>query len=738
MYVTIFKNFIEVVEQQPITSILADIKNGKYKNGITYLRKSLAENKTDAYDKGKKSLLAFTPSATFVGGRKLEFIKDYTGVLILDIDKLTQEQLKQTSIKANQCEYTFASFISPSGNGLKILVKVNSDKDLHKEAFLKVQAYYETLLNLQIDKSGKDITRLCFYSYDAELYLNEAATVFVIANEMKQSQEETPTTTTTIAIQPVNDFEVVYQHCIKFTEKKVQYTSGSRNTFVHQLACNLNRKAVPLQVALGYILVDYNFDEKEVTQAVNSAYGNLSEYGKSNSNSKNEKSNIAINAKCEITEGSEVLSFGEDLGEADEDKPKPTIIDRLETFLSNKYIFRHNIVSGKLEFKPNRGSSNSSPSGRLGGAWNVMNDFIENSMLRECLKARIKTNLSSLRSLLYSDFCQLYNPFEDYFETLPEYDLQTDYITQLANTITTTKQDLWQQCFKKWLVAMVGCVLNDKVINHTVIVFSGKQGLGKTTWVERLVPKQLKEYLFSGTINPNNKDTLVQLAECMLINLDELENLNRSEIGSLKEIITKTQIRMRKAYGHNNETMPRRASFAGSVNTAQFLNDSTGSRRFLCFEVEGIQYQHDVDISLVYAQALHLFNDGFRYWFDQEEIKSITENNEQYQLRSPEEELLLTWFEPCEKDIANTYLNASQIASKLAEKAKITLTDGTINKLGKALKKHNFLRLKKNGIFVYAVKEFTWEEVDQKNKQSMKDDDEKPPPSTAEQIDLPF
>jgi hypothetical protein len=375
-----------------------------------------------------------------------------------------------------------------------------------------------------------------------------------------------------------------------------------------------------------------------------------------------------------------------------------------------------------------------------------MNDFIENSMLRECLKGRIKTNLSSLRNLLYSDFCVLFNPFEDYFYNLPNYEPDSslpfgegwggaDYITELANTITTTKQDLWQQCFKKWLVAMVGCVLNDKVINHTVIVFSGKQGLGKTTWVERLVPKQLKEYLFSGTINPNNKDTLVQLAECMLINLDELENLNRSEIGSLKEIITKTQIRMRKAYGHNNETMPRRASFAGSVNTAQFLNDSTGSRRFLCFEVEGIQYQHEVDISLVYAQALHLFNDGFRYWFDQEEIKSITENNEQYQLRSPEEELLLTWFEPCEKDNANAYLNASQIASKLAEKAKITLTDGTINKLGKALKKHNFIRISKKTGYVYAVKEFTWEEVENKSKEK---EPQPPPQKPPEQGDLPF
>jgi predicted P-loop ATPase len=203
----------------------------------------------------------------------------------------------------------------------------------------------------------------------------------------------------------------------------------------------------------------------------------------------------------------------------------------------------------------------------------------------------------------------------------------------------------------------------------------------------------------------------------MLINLDELENLNRSEIGSLKEIITKTQIRMRKAYGHNNETMPRRASFAGSVNTAQFLNDSTGSRRFLCFELEGIKYQHNVDINMAFSQALYLFKNGFRYWFDQEEIKNITENNEQYQLHSPEEELLLTWFEPCPKEEANLFLNASQIAAKIADRTKLNLNDGTINKLGKALKKHNFTRLMRQGKPVYAVKEFTYEEVDAKNKE---------------------
>jgi len=697
--VTIFKNFNEVVEHKTISTILEEIKTGKYKPGIVYLRKSLAENKTEAYNKAKKSLPAFTPSGKFVGGRKLEFLANYSSCIILDIDKLSAADLQNAKHLANQSEFTFASFISPSGNGLKILVKINSDKANHKEAFLLVQAHYESILKLEIDKSGKDLTRLCFYSYDENLYYNENAKIFSVTEQEKEPkaniEREFKRTEPTIVI----NSDAIYNHCVNFTEKKVQFVNGSRNVFVHQLACNLNRKGVSLQEALGYILTDFGYDEKEVTQAVNSAYGNSHEFGK------NEKYEAPKNSTPKTQKPTTIIE-----DEDDEDKPKPTQIDRLELFLSNKYVFRHNMVSGKLEFQYFGKKK-----------WNVMNDFIENSMLRECLKGRIKTNLSSLRNLLYSDFCVLFNPFEDYFFNLPSYDEKTDYITELANTITTTKQDLWQQCFKKWLVAMVGCVLDDKVINHTVIVFSGKQGLGKTTWVEKLVPKPLKEYLFSGTINPNNKDTLVQLSECMLINLDELENLNRSEIGSLKEIITKTQIRMRKAYGHNNETMPRRASFAGSVNTAQFLNDSTGSRRFLCFELEGIKYQHNVDINMAFSQALFLFKSGFRYWFDQEEIKNITANNEQYQLHSPEEELLLTWFEPCSKEEATLFLNASQIAAKLADRTKLNLNDATINKLGKALKKHSFIKISKKTGYVYAVKELTYEEVDYKNKESETD-----------------
>jgi len=229
--ITIFKNFNEVVEHKNIPDILQEIKTGKYKHAIIYLRKSLSENKMEAYNKAKKSLPAFTPSGKFVGGRKLKFLTEYSKFLILDIDKLTAQDLQNAKHLANQSEFTYASFISPSGNGLKILVKINSEKANHKETFLLVQEYYEKLLNLQIDKSGKDLTRLCFYSYDENLYYNENASVFArrndeaissITSETKQSIKAEPVEASPLPTETVTatDYDAIYNHCVNFTEKK--------------------------------------------------------------------------------------------------------------------------------------------------------------------------------------------------------------------------------------------------------------------------------------------------------------------------------------------------------------------------------------------------------------------------------------------------------------------------------------------------------------------------------------
>ncbi|MGV4413183.1 VapE domain-containing protein [Chryseobacterium sp. T1] len=695
MKTSIFQNFNEVTDTQPITKVLESIRTGLYKNQIVYLRKSLADDKKEAAERIKKSLPAFTPSATFKGGRKLDFLQEYNKLICLDIDKLEKVKLAEVKSKAIQDEYVYAAFISPSGNGLKLFIKVETDQEEHKETFLLLQRYFEELLAVEIDKSGKDITRLCFVSFDSDLYLNENSTIFSTNEKSHQPSTDTHQQNTKNQTQKTINYDVIYEHCVRFTEKKEQFVEGNRNNFIYQLANNLNRKGIPETMALGYILADYNYDQKEILDTVKSAYNNTSDFNTDEFKLKNSRA-IDVRKINGTLSGAEV----------EEDEEKPSFIDKLETFLNHRYNFRYNKVLGKLEFKTIKATK-----------WKPMTDFSENSILREILKAKVKCSINSLRNLLHSDYCEMFDPFEVYFENLPKNEDETDYIQQLADTVTTTKQDLWRTCFKKWFVAMVACVLDEKQINQTVIVFSGKQGLGKTTWMEKLMPTQLKEYIFSGTINPNNKDTLIHLAECMLINLDELENLNRSEIGSLKEIITKTHIRMRKAYGHNNENMPRRASFAGSVNTSQFLNDTTGSRRFLCFEVEHIEYTHNIDINKVYAQALQLKEEGYRHWFNQEEIKEINANNEQYQLRSPEEELLLTWFTPAEKENAQYFFNTTQIAQILATRANINISDATVRKLGMALKKHNFKKIVKNKIYVYPITLHEYEDVDKDNKQ---------------------
>src|ERR1035437_6118588 len=133
--VTVFQKFSQVAGQLPIEQILDGIKNGSFLPSIEPLRKMLREGKLAEYANAKKILLAFTPSGRFEGGRKTECLVEYTGLVVLDIDKLPEDELLKTKALVAACVYTFACFISPSGNGLKVLVRVSTGVDRHREAF---------------------------------------------------------------------------------------------------------------------------------------------------------------------------------------------------------------------------------------------------------------------------------------------------------------------------------------------------------------------------------------------------------------------------------------------------------------------------------------------------------------------------------------------------------------------------------------------------------------------------
>ena len=79
--------------------------------------------------------------------------------------------------------------------------------------------------------------------------------------------------------------------------------------------------------------------------------------------------------------------------------------------------------------------------------------------------------------------------------------------------------------------------------------------------------------------------------------------------------------------------------------------------------------------------------------------------------------MLLTWFEKADKETATAFLNTTQIATRLAFFSNININSGIVNQLGKALKKHGFLRISKNGSYVYAVKELAYDQVQKMNKE---------------------
>jgi len=176
---TIFKNFNQPIENKSIIVILKNIREGKYKNEVKHYQKLKREGNQAAADNAKKSLLAFTPSATYKDGSKAHLIDEYSGYVHLDFDKLSPEQMKAVFDKIKASPYTFACFISPSGNGYKVFVEVDSTAEQHESTYKQVQAHYEQLLGIVADAKCKDITRLCFVSYDPQSFTHVSAKKFV-------------------------------------------------------------------------------------------------------------------------------------------------------------------------------------------------------------------------------------------------------------------------------------------------------------------------------------------------------------------------------------------------------------------------------------------------------------------------------------------------------------------------------------------------------------------------------
>ena len=241
-----------------IQKVLEQIKTKRWLKQIAEIRNHISNGYSSKADYIKKGLPVFTISANFKGGRRKEHFNAYTNLLHLDYDHI--DNVKELKAKVISIPLTYAAFISPSGNGLKVFVKSDNIFSKHEYAFNALRSHYDEIVGVESDRKVKDFTRLCFVSYDPDLYLNEGAEVFETQsypNNETKSQK---------------DINWVWD----FTSNNQQFIEGNRNNFVHSFACNANRKGYDINETLNYAFSysDSTFNKEEIEQTVKSAYKN--------------------------------------------------------------------------------------------------------------------------------------------------------------------------------------------------------------------------------------------------------------------------------------------------------------------------------------------------------------------------------------------------------------------------------------------------------------------------------
>ena len=263
--ITAFKN---IWSKEPhyisVELALNRIKNGNSKKLVEEIRNTLDKEKAAEL---KKNLPCICFSGKFGSDRKDEQIISHSKYLVLDFDNVYELRDKQTEIISNP--FIYACWVSPSGNGLKALVKI-ADGKKHREHFEALEEIFP-----EIDKSGKNTSRVCYESFDSEIYINLNADVF---KKIKKTEK-------IVTFERTTDDHKIFKNLLTWlTNKSEAFVTGERNNFIFKLACACCRYGIPEQTANGLIHNEFisnsEFTNREADSAISSAYRvNSKNYG---------------------------------------------------------------------------------------------------------------------------------------------------------------------------------------------------------------------------------------------------------------------------------------------------------------------------------------------------------------------------------------------------------------------------------------------------------------------------
>jgi hypothetical protein len=271
--VTIFKNIKETEApfHKDVLLILERVKNGSSAELVKSIRTEKDKSKRNDL---KKMLPAICFSGKFNKRNDTSILK-HSGLICLDFDNYEKTKAMQDDKdKLAKDKYVYSVFVSPSGKGLKVLVKIPADIDNHIDYFNALEDYFSSPY---FDKTCKNVSRVCYESYDRLIHINEDSKLWDKKKERDYVEVNVSSAHKSL---PITDENKVIDILMKWWEKKYPMQDGQRNQNTYILAMAFNEYGIPKSTA-SYILNQYasdTFSLTEISTTIESAYRNTNKF----------------------------------------------------------------------------------------------------------------------------------------------------------------------------------------------------------------------------------------------------------------------------------------------------------------------------------------------------------------------------------------------------------------------------------------------------------------------------
>ena len=595
----------------------------------------------------------------------------YSGLVVLEVNDLpTYEKAMEIRDMAKQMPETMLCFLGGSGRSVKIVCRgelygggLPKDQaeiiQFHRNLYNTARRAYQNQFGFDIEFLEPQITRTVYMSADPEMGINMQARPFYADTEHHEQPQPVIISREEDSLMPGRTVTRTYHLNWTFIVETIMghyFSLPDENrtaTLLMQIASACLDQGIPLAHAQGLTLLHpvLNTDRLLVEKIFQTVY------------SVTEQENYRKTHKIRPLKS----------------VPDDTLSQiRTEIFLNSHYEMRKNLLTGVAEYRKKFSDYQE---------FKPLTQEVRNSMSLIATEMGLKGFDKNMNRFIDSMHIEQYDPVNQWLDKLPKWDGQ-DRIRELALRVPTN-QPQWEKYLRYWLVGMVAQWReSDRQLTGNALtpLLIGRQGCGKTRFCKILLPEELRDY-YNDKINFKNEfDLNIALTSFALINIDEFDKTTSSQQIVLKYLLSSADVKFRPPYGKTIKQFRRYTSFIGTTNQMKPLVDPTGSRRFVCVGVTGnINFEDTIDHSQLYAQALHLFNAGERYWLDEAEIQTLIKENEPFQKLNDLVEMIGETFSRPKDETSGKWLSLSDISVILSQRYSSFDPDTPFQKIGNAL-----------------------------------------------------